>query len=101
MLRSSTCTCWQLNPNIVFHLKRWNEEEYVLFNAASGQTHFLNEYSAIVLRSLEAKPLSRSELTKCLMVECDDLVFDSDLEDYISTMLLDLDGLGLIEPHSS
>lgn len=92
---------WRLSPSIVFQLKCWDEEECVLFNISSGQTHLLNEFGAIALRLLEAKPLSYLELSRRLMEECDGLVLDSDLENYINNMLLNLDGLGLIEPYSS
>jgi len=89
---------WGLNPNCVLHWRSW-EEGYILFNAASGQTHFLNELGAAILKLFEqgAAPLDIYEIFEKLAASFD-LIIDTPMQSYIGNLLVDLDGLGLIEP---
>ena len=89
---------WGLNPACILHWKYW-EEDYILFNEASGQTHFLNELGAAILKLFEqaAAPLNINEIYERLAASCD-LIIDTEMQSYIGSLLVDLDGLGLIEP---
>ncbi len=90
---------WRLNPACLFHWRHW-DQEYILFNAASGQTHFLNTLGADVLDWLGREPLYASELEQRLATQ-HNLTQDNDLRDFLADLLTSLDELGLIEPDSS
>ena len=87
---------WQLSPSGQLHWRQW-DEEYLLFNAASGQTHFLNELGAGALQLLQQSPLSVVELSERLAALYE-LELDAKLQAYINRMVADLGRLGLIEP---
>lgn len=87
---------WRLNPVCRLHWRHW-DQDYVLFNAASGQTHVVNELGADVLRLLEVKPASADELFEALAVR-HGLAPDPELAAGVQRLLADLDQLGLIEP---
>lgn len=88
---------WRLNPHCKLHWRRW-DNDHVLFNAASGQTHFLNELGALTLQLLSQQALDGQTLIQALADHFDDFVLDEELLGYVDTMLEDLDNLGLIEP---
>jgi len=92
---------WGLNPVCVLHWCNW-EEGYILFNVASGQTHFLNELGAAILKLFEqaAAPLSIHEIREQLAARYD-LIIDAEMQSYIGSLLVDLDGVGLIKPHTA
>lgn len=87
---------WRLNPACRLHWRHW-DEDHILFNAASGQTHVVNELGADVLRLLEEKPASAGELLEGLAVHYG-LAADAGLAAGVQRLLADLDQLGLIEP---
>ena len=80
------------------HWRYW-EEGYILFNATSGQTHFLNEMGAAVLKSLKEAvvPLNTNQIYEQIAADYN-LIIDTPLQSYIGSLLMDLDRLGLIEP---
>lgn len=87
---------WRLNRACRLHWRHW-DEDYILFNAASGQTHVVNELGADVLRLLEKKSASAGELLEGLAASYG-LAPDSELAAGVRRLLVDLDQLGLIEP---
>lgn len=90
---------WHLNPYVCLHWLSWGSD-YILFNAASGQTHVLNELGAAILRLLDSNPLSNSDIGRQLVTQYHDLCLDSELSTAIDQLLEELDNLGLIEPYS-
>ena len=87
---------WVLNPDCRLYRRHW-EQDYLLFNAASGQTHLLNEIGIQTLDWLAETPLSAGELVSSLVAEFD-LQEDDQLHDYISQTLTAFDELGLVVP---
>jgi PqqD family protein of HPr-rel-A system len=87
---------WSINPNCQLHWRHW-EEEYILFNAASNQTHYLNSLGAEILHLLQESPLVSEELNQKIS-EKYDLQLDDDTRQYIAGILANMDELGLIEP---
>ena len=74
---------------------RYGNEEYVVYNAASGQTHLINELGAIALRLLQKHMLNIDEL-KRQIAEQSGLSLDSEFSTYIDEMLDEMERLGLI-----
>ena len=87
---------WKINPDCQFYWRHW-EEEYILFNAASGQTHYLNSLGADILHLLQEKTLHSDELNQKIS-EKYDLQLDHETRQYITGVLASMDELGLIEP---
>jgi len=53
--------CWGLPEDVSLLWRSW-DEEVIVFNRASGQTHLLDALSAEVLKQLERHPASLDEL---------------------------------------
>ena len=90
-------TRWRLNPACQIHWRYW-DNDYILFNVASGQTHFLNDLGAITLELVAEQALDEEALLEAFALRFEDFVIDDELREYVATMLEDLDNLGLIEP---
>jgi len=90
-------THWRLNPTCQLHWRCW-DSDYILFNVASGQTHFLNDLGAFTLELVAEQTLDKEALLEALALRFEDFVIDDELREYVATMLEDLDNLGLIEP---
>ena len=88
---------WQLNPCVRLHWLSW-DEDHIVFNAASGQTHILNELGAAVLHLLGENSLNRTEIGQRIVAQYEGLVLDTELSAAIEALLANLDTLGLIEP---
>ncbi len=88
---------WCINSLACLHWRHW-EEGYILFNAASAQTHMLNEFGKAVLELLQEAPNSVIDLGKQLAVHFA-LEWDNRAQFYLQSVLADLDQLGLIEPY--
>ena len=91
---------WRINSACNLFWKEWedHQERSVLFNATSGETHWLNELSAQSLRLLTSERLSRADLISRLMAIYEDFPLDDEMDSYIQDMLLRLEQQGLIEP---
>ena len=87
---------WRLNPACRLKWRTWGNE-YILYNAASGQTHLLNDVGTSALGLLGAGELSVRDLGLALSVQCD-LPYDTEFQAYVEAMLRSMDSLGLIEP---
>ena len=89
---------WRLNPCACLHWLSW-DEDHIVFNAASGQTHVLNELGAAILHLLEENALNSVEIGQRIVTQYEELVLDTDLSAAIEALLENLDILGLIEPY--
>ena len=76
------------------------EENHILFNAASGQTHILNELGAAIVHLLENAALTPAEVSRQLVAQYAELSLTPELHAAIDGLLVELDTLGLIEPGS-
>jgi PqqD family protein of HPr-rel-A system len=80
----------------------WREwdGEFLVYNAASGQTHHLNLLAGEVLRSLEAAPGSVGEVV-CRLANLFEIAEDSPPLQMIDSLIRQFDELGLIAPSIS
>lgn len=88
---------WRVNSLCQLHWQSWDEGA-VLFNAASGQTHFLNELGTLSLRLIIQHPRDLDALLIALSERYEAFVIDEELREYVASTLDELDRLGLIEP---
>ena len=81
---------------------RWHdtEEESLIFNPASGDTHLLDLVARSGLACLEKGPLTGEEICQHMAIQLQ-LNSDEDLRPYVSRLLNRLRGLGLVETVST
>jgi PqqD family protein of HPr-rel-A system len=88
---------WQFNRVCQLHWRCW-DDDHIVFNASSGQTHFLNILGALTLELVAERALTLEDLLGALATRLENFVVDNEMREYVSYMLKDLDNLGLIEP---
>jgi PqqD family protein of HPr-rel-A system len=78
---------------------RWlcYEDEYIVYNASSGDLHLLNPVAAQALKILEESKITLEDLTKQVALQLD-IEVGVDLERHIHHFLLKLARLGMICP---
>ena len=76
------------------------DDEFLVYNSASGQTHHLNLLAGEALRSLEAEPARPQELI-CRLAGQFGVSEDSPPMQMIDRLIRELDELGLIAPSTS
>ena len=76
------------------------DDEFLVYNTASGQTHHLNFLAGEALRSLEAEPADVCELMH-RMANQFEIAEDSPPLRMIDRLICELDELGLIAPSTS
>ena len=86
-------------PANILAWREW-DGEFLVYNAASGQTHHLNLLAGETLRSLEAEPGSVSEVV-CRLANQFEIAEDSPPLQMIDSLIRQLDELGLIAPSIS
>jgi PqqD family protein of HPr-rel-A system len=89
---------WRLPKGVSLLWRSWDEDEVIVFNRASGQTHLLDAFSAAVLRRIEAAPGTISDLQRQFAI-------GFELDEHILSERLDVvcrrfDQLGLAEPEA-
>ena len=89
---------WRLPTGVSLLWQSWDEDQVIVFNRASGQTHLLDAFSAAVLRRIEACPGTIAELRSYF-------ASGFDLDEVILSERLDVvcrrfDQLGLAEPEA-
>jgi PqqD family protein of HPr-rel-A system len=89
-------TVWGVPFANAFAWRIW-DDEFLVYNAASGQTHYLNLLAGEALRSLEAEPGSVGELVSRLADQFE-IAQDSPLLQTIDRLIRQFDELGLIAP---
>ncbi|HUN49840.1 MAG TPA: HPr-rel-A system PqqD family peptide chaperone [Candidatus Sulfotelmatobacter sp.] len=77
-------------------LWRSYEEHFIVYNCASGQTHYLNLLAAMALQQMEERPATIDELGQRIRVQAgvDDIAGLAQLP----ALVAQLDELGLIAP---
>ena len=84
---TSTSARWHALGASTLLRRHWpGEDEYVVFNAASGDLHLLNPAAMAVLDRLSQGPASLDELSAALNIDVE----------VLSTLIQSLDRLGLI-----
>jgi PqqD family protein of HPr-rel-A system len=90
---------WRLNRPIALAWRRW-ADEWVVFDAGSGDTLHLDPIAAVTLMCLEAEPFDLSALAAQVAIELD-LPAGETLSTKLEEVLGNFAHLGLIEPISS
>jgi PqqD family protein of HPr-rel-A system len=84
---------WSADTGLRQHWRCWDDES-IIFQPQSGETHCLNALAASVLQKLCEHPMTASELTTLLQSESGDAPSARE----IHTLLRQFDELGLISP---
>jgi PqqD family protein of HPr-rel-A system len=92
-------TVWRVPPGNMLAWQVW-DDEFLVYNTASGQTHHLNFLAGEALRSLETEPGSASELV-CRLADQFEIAQDSPPLQMIDGLIRQFDELGLIAPSAS
>ena len=92
-------TVWRVPLTNMLAWRAW-DDEFLVYNTASGQTHHLNFLAGEALRSLEAQPGSASELVRRLADQFE-IMQDSPQLQMIDRLIRQFDELGLIAPSTS
>ncbi|TCV84157.1 HPr-rel-A system PqqD family peptide chaperone [Sulfurirhabdus autotrophica] len=86
---------WQVAKNASLHFHSWNDE-FVVYNSASGDTHLLGMLAAQSVIRLQDAPSNISDLldtiSQLLQIQPDD-----ELKEMIEKTLIDLSCLGIVE----
>jgi PqqD family protein of HPr-rel-A system len=86
---------WRLPAGASLLWQSWDEDEVIVFNRGSGQTHLLDAFSAVVLRRIEAAPIAMPELQRSLAADLG--LEESVLSDRLREVCRLFDQLGLAE----
>ena len=87
---------WALTRQAPLIWQSWDDNEYVVYSSASGDTHLINEVTAEVLRQLERSELEFSELARNV-AETLGTELNRETETYVARLLVYLDQIGLVE----
>jgi PqqD family protein of HPr-rel-A system len=87
---------WRLPAGVSLLWHAFDEDEVIVFNRGSGQTHLLDAFSAAVLRRIEARPATAPDLARFFATgfELDENVLIA----RIDAVCARFDQLGLAEP---
>ena len=86
---------WRIFPGLRLHWRSW-EDEFVVYNSASGDTHLLDQVSRDMLKVLESESPTLSELAGRL-AESQEIEADAEFSSYLERLLATLEKLGLVE----
>lgn len=86
---------WRLPASVSLLWQSWDEDEVIVFNRASGQTHLLDAFSAAVLRRIESAPTTKPELMRYFVAEFE--LDESTLVDRLDAVCQRFEELGLAE----
>lgn len=94
-MTSTKVARWKVNSGFPLQWQVW-DDEFVVYNTGSGDTHMLDTLAAEVLQSLEKKTADLSELAGRVAASIE-IEPDSKFSDYLEQLLSDLHKLGLIQ----
>jgi PqqD family protein of HPr-rel-A system len=86
---------WKVPSKFQLHWRSW-DDEFVVYNNGSGDTHLLDPLAAQALQGLVREQASLSELT-VKVANSLEIEPDSELSAYLERLLSDFYKLGLIE----
>ena len=87
---------WRLPKGVSLLWQWWDEDEVIVFNRASGQTHLVDAFSAAVLRQIEAFPSTTLELRRYFAIRFG--LNEAALSERLDAVCRRFDQLGLAEP---
>jgi PqqD family protein of HPr-rel-A system len=87
---------WQLAEGCRLHWKAW-DDEFVIFDEGSGDTHLLDPLAAEVLKLLEQSPGDVADLARRTVARLD-LAPDPDLAARVLELVRRFAAAGLVEP---
>ena len=94
--RPNASARWTIVPNVTLHWKIW-EDNFLVFNSASGQTHLLDPLPALILRQIDEGSTDSEDLF-CRIAKILDVNLSAELRSTFDETLRRLDDLGLIQP---
>jgi PqqD family protein of HPr-rel-A system len=94
-MTSTTSPRWKVNSEFPLHWRSW-DDEFVVYNSGSGDTHLLDPVAAEALQSLEQESADLSELVDRVSGSME-IEPDTEFSAYLEQLLSDLYKLGLIE----
>ena len=86
---------WAVPPTTKLKWRRWRDE-LVVFNPASGDTHYLNAVAGAVLAQFERGPATLDDILRAVEARADEPL-DSETATEIRELVERLDSVGLIE----
>ena len=89
---------WRVSPSTRLVWRRWGDE-FVVFNVASGQTHYLNGLAARVLQYFQDQAATAEELIDDIRRSIPQ-GGDLSILDQVRDLLAKFDSLGLIAPQN-
>ena len=89
---------WKIAPDACLRFAEW-DNEFVVYNEFSGDTHLLDTTAAHILFRLKQEPLDAVALARSLLLVADQPATDSSgLLPQITHILSELHAIALIEP---
>jgi len=86
---------WRITPGQELHYREW-DDEFILFNNLSGDTHLLGVTAICLLQALQLHGAEDDVLTDSLCASLE-IERDSDVENDVRNLLNDLQSLHLVE----
>ena len=90
-----SATGWRIFEEGALHWEKWGEQ-YALYDALSGETHLLPEFSASLLQLLSTSPRTLAEVAGELCLDSEEICDQAFLE-HVSQLLAQLQEAGLTE----
>ena len=87
--QAESTTSWKILEDDALHWEKWGEQ-YALYDALSGETHLLPEFSARLLQQLSVRPRTVEELCESTGEACDE-----EFVQHVSQLLVQLQAAGL------
>ena len=89
---------WRVLSDLALHIRSW-DDEFVVYNSLSGDTHLLGSVAAHILLKLQQAPSDAIVLAESLAPQLQaGIEMDNELVDQITRLLEDLHTLALVEP---
>ena len=86
---------WRIIPGQELHYREW-DDEFVLYNNLSGDTHLLGVSAIHLLRALSANAANEDDLTTAMCASLE-LEGDDEVKSEVQNLLRDLQSLSLVE----
>lgn len=86
---------WRLNPKSALHYRRWGDQ-WVVFDAGSGQTHEIDSITAVALMHCEGDWTALADISTGVALDLD-LVSVEKLSEIVLSRLVQFKSLELLE----
>jgi len=86
---------WKVPSGFSLHWQSW-DDEFVVYNSGSGDTHLLDVVAAEALQSLERESANLLELARKVAASLE-IKLDDKLSAYLERLVPDFHRLGLVE----